>query len=81
METRARRNSSTKQTEIPLSSTLALPNWVSEVNGLILQPRETCEQSLCSDLNRLCLYLEDQCTVHVLLGALWRVVVEDGHFS
>jgi len=64
-ETRAQ--SSTKQTEIPSSSTPALKNWVSEVDDLNLRFREACERNLRSDVNRLRLYLEDQRTVHVLL--------------
>ena len=71
-ETKARRNSSTKQ----ISSTPALENWVSDVDSLNLRFREACERDLRSDVNRLRLYLEDQRTVHVLLGHVQERVME-----
>jgi hypothetical protein len=48
----------------------------SELDGLNLQFRETCERDLRSDVNRLRLYLEDQRTVHVLLEHIQERVVE-----
>ena len=57
-------------------STPALQNWVSEVDGLNLRFRETCERELRSDVNRLRLYLEDQRTVHVLLDHIQERVLE-----
>ena len=57
-------------------STLVSQNWVSELDGLNLQFRETCERDLRSDVNRLRLYLEDQRTVHVLLDHIQERVIE-----
>jgi hypothetical protein len=57
-------------------STPALQNWVSELDALNLQFRETCERDLRSDANRLRLYLEDQRTVHVLLDHVQERVME-----
>ena len=57
-------------------STPASQNWVSELDGLNLQFRESCERDLRSDVNRLRLYLEDQRTVHVLLDLIQERVVE-----
>jgi hypothetical protein len=57
-------------------STPASQNWVSELDGLNLQFRETCERDLRSDINRLRLYLEDQRTVHVLLEHIQERVIE-----
>ena len=57
-------------------STPASQDWVSEVDGLNLQFRETCERDLRSDVNRLRLYLEDQRTVHVLLDHIQERVME-----
>ena len=51
-------------------------NWVSELDGLNLQFRETCERDLRSDVNRLRLYLEDQRTVHVLLDHIQERIIE-----
>ena len=48
----------------------------SELDGLNLRFRETCERDLRSDVNRLRLYLEDQRTVHVLLEHIQERVVE-----
>lgn len=57
----------------PVSSS---QNWVSELDGLNLQFRETCERDLRSDVNRLRLYLEDQRTVHVLLDHIQERIIE-----
>lgn len=53
-----------------------MQNWVSELDGLNLQFRDTCERVLRSDVNRLRLYLEDQRTVHVLLDHIQERVME-----
>lgn len=57
-------------------SSPASKNWVSELDGLNLQFRESCERDLRSDINRLRLYIEDQRTVHVLLDHIQERVVE-----
>ena len=57
-------------------STPTSQNWISKLDGLNLQFRESCERDLRSDVNRLRLYLEDQRTVHVLLDLIQERVVE-----